>query len=325
MVHSAVAAADTAPVQIPYTAPLGCPDAAAFDAEVGKRVAAPQTGRADGADDPRRFSVHIEKRDGGFEGELTVAHEGSVGTRQVRGADCAAVVRSLAVFVALALAERSEPVPPESTPRPELPPSEPPPPEPRAASTPPRLAPAHRGEPRAPSGFWRFEAAMQAQYTRAGADAFGARVSAEWSRHFASSPIVPALRLSWGFSTFGRPVDAGEIHARLRTARAEMCGGTIRWRTHSSLCAAVELGQLAVSSSGLPRTGRAESSWSAAGLVARTRILLIDPVGVELALGLFSPFERAEFTLIDPVRQVHRVPSVTFEGQLGVAVVTRWK
>lgn len=333
MGHAAVAAADVAPIQIPYTAPPGCPDAAAFDAELAKRVAAPQRGSAGGADDPRRLSVHIEKRDGGFEGQLTVAHEGSVGTRQVRGADCAAIVRSLAVFVALALAERPASAPQESAPN-EDEPSSPPPPSPPSA--PVRATPGaesarrgvpstHRASPAAPN-VWRFDSGIQAQYSRAGADAFGARVSAEWSRHFASSPIVPALRLSWGFSDFDRPVvDGGEIHSRLRTARAELCGATVWGRTHNSLCGAFEVGQLSVASSGLPRIGRAESSWTAGGLIARTRVTILDPVGVELALGLFSPFQRAEFTLIEPVRHVHRVPPVALDGQLGVAVSTAWK
>jgi hypothetical protein len=339
MGHAAVAAADTAPVQIPYTAPPGCPNAAAFDAELAKRIAAPQRGLADGADDPRRLSVHIEKRDGGFEGQLTVADEGSVGTRQVRGADCAAVVRSLAVFVALALAERPDSAPQESAPKEDEPPTPAPPsppsaglqstpptpPTPRAESTGAAVASTRRAPPSAPS-VWRFDSGIQAQYSRAGADAFGGRVSAEWSRHFASSPIVPALRLSWGFSDFDRPVvDGGEIHYRLRTARAELCGGTVWGRTHNSLCGAVEVGQLSVTSSGLPRTGRADSSWSAGGLIARIRVTILDPVGVELACGLFSPFQRAEFTLADPVRHVHRVPPVSLDGQLGLAVSTRWK
>lgn len=336
--HAAVAAADTVPVQVPYTAPPECPDASAFAAELAKRVAAPHGGSIDGADDPRRLSVHIEKRDGGFEGQLTVAQEGSVGTRQVRSADCATVVRSLAVFVALALAERPDSAPQTSVPKEEdeAPRTSPPTPAtarqldrprstPRAESTRPAVAQARRAKPAAPS-VWQFDSGIQAQYSRAGADAFGARVSAEWSRHFASTPIVPALRLSWGFSDFDRPlVDGGELHYRLRTARAEVCGGTVWWRTHNSLCGAFEVGQLAVASSGLPRSGRAESSWSAGGLIARTRLTILDPVGVELALGLFTPFQRPEFTLVDPVRQAHRVPPVMLDAQLGIAVSTRWR
>lgn len=327
MGHAAVSAAETAPVQVPYTAPPECPDASAFAAELAKRAAAPNGGRGDGADDPRRLSVHIDKRDGGFEGQLTVAQEGSVGTRQVRSADCATVVRSLAVFVALALAERPDSAPQTSVPKEDEPPR-PTPATPRQPNRPrptPSVAPTRRAKPAAPS-VWQFDSGIQAEYSRAGGDAFGARVSAEWSRHFASTPIVPALRLSWGFSDFDRPlVDGGEIDYRLRTARAEVCGGTVWWRTHSSLCGAFEVGQLTVASSGLPRSGRAESSWSAGGLIARTRVTIVDPVGVELALGLFSPFQRPEFTLIDPVRQAHRVPPVAFDGQLGIAVSTRWK
>ena len=321
-------------MEVPYTAPPECPDASAFAAELAKRVAAPQGGSGDGADDPRRLSVHIEKRDGGFEGQLTVAQEGSVGTRQVRSADCATVVRSLAVFVALALAERSESAPQTSVPKedeaPRPTPATPrqldrPRSTPRPESTRPSVAPTRRAKSAAPS-VWQFDSGIQAQYSRAGDDAFGARVSAEWSRHFASTPIVPALRLSWGFSDFDRPlVGGGEIDYRLRTARAEVCGGTVWWRTHTSPCGAFEVGQLAVASSGLPRSGRAESGWSAGGLIARTRVTILDPVGVELALGLFSPFQRPEFTLIDPVRQAHRVPPVTVDGQLGIAVSTRWK
>ena len=260
-----------------------------------------------------------------------------MGTRQVRSADCATVVRSLAVFVALALAEGPDSGAQTSVPKEdEAPqPSRPTPASPRQPDRPrstrrveptrPSVAPTRRAKPSAP-GVWQLDSGVQAQYSRAGADAFGARVSAEWSRHFASIPIVPALRLSWGFSDFDRPVvGGGEIHSRLRTARAEVCAGTVWWRTHTSLCGAFEVGQLAVASSGLPRSGLAESSWSAGGLLARTRVTILAPVGVELALGLFSPFQRPEFTLIDPIRQVHRVPPVALDGQLGIGVSTRWK
>ncbi|AKU97869.1 hypothetical protein AKJ09_04533 [Labilithrix luteola] len=317
-------------MQVPYTAPPGCPDAAAFDAELAKRVAARQGGKPGGQDDPRRFSVRIEKREGGFEGQLTVAHEGSVGTRQVRAADCAAVVRSLAVFVALALAERPDSAPQATTRKEDdTPPLSPPAPlsqpSPPLRAVPPAEVSTRRAEPAAPS-VWRFDSGIQAEYSRAGANAFGARVSAELSRQFASSPIVPALRLSWGFSDFDRPVvDGGEIHSRLRTARAELCGGLLWGRTRNSLCGAFEIGRLSVTSSGLPLTGRAESTWSAGGLLARTRVTIVDPVGVELAVGLFTPFQRAEFTLIEPVRQAYRVPSVTLDGQLGIAVSASWK
>lgn len=324
-----VAAADTAPVHVPYTAPAGCPDASAFDAELAKRIAARPGGRAASEDDPRRFSVRIERRNGAFEGQLTVAHQGAVGTRQVRGADCAAVVRSLAVFVALALAERPESAPDEAAPREdETPPPSSPPLRPAPGLEEPARPPVASTEPAKPAlpNVWRFDAGVQAEYSRAGANAFGARVSAEWSRHFASSPIFPALRLSWGFSDFDRAVDfGGEIHSRLRTGRAELCGGVLWGRTRNALCGAFEVGQLAVTSSGLPLTGRAESSWSAGGLLARTRVTIVDPIGVELAVGLFAPFQRAEFTLIEPVRQAYRVPAVTFDGQLGIAVSTTWK
>ncbi|MDF2695304.1 MAG: hypothetical protein K0S65_3687, partial [Labilithrix sp.] len=176
-----------------------------------------------------------------------------------------------------------------------------------------------------PPRWWRFDSGVQAQYTRAGADAWGARVSAELSRELPAIPIVPSLRLSWGVADFNRSVDAGEIHFRLRTARVETCGGLGWRRMYSSLCAAFDLGQLAVASSGLPRNGRAESTWAALGLTARTRIMVVDPIGVELAFGVFRPSQRAEFTLIDPVRQVYRVPTFAFEGQLGIALSTRWK
>lgn len=326
MGHPAVSAADTAPVQIPYTAPPDCPDASEFAAELAKRAMAPQRGRTDDADDPRRLSVHIEKRDGGFEGQLTVVHEGAVGTRKVRSDDCATVARSLAVFVALALAERPESPPQSAVPRDDQPPPRATPrTTPRAEPTPSGVTPARRAKPAAPS-VWRFDSGIQAQYSRVGADAFGVRVSAELSRHFASTPIVPALRLSWGFSDFDRPVvGGGEIHGRLRTARAEVCAGTAWGRTHNSLCGALEVGRLAVASSGLPLNGRAESSWTAGGLVVRTRVTILDPIGVELALGLFSPFRRPEFTLIDPLRQAHRAPLVALDGQLGIAVSTRWE
>lgn len=331
--HAGVAAADPAPVHVPYAAPSGCPDEAAFDAELAKRVVARPGGRAEGDDDPRRLSVRIEKRNGTYEGQLTVAHEGSVGTREVRGADCVAVVRSLAVFVALALAERPNSTAQEVAPSEDVTSAPPPPPPVSEEASPPAIeASVRRGvastRPSKPAlqNVWRFDAAIQAEYSRAGANAFGARVSAEWSRHFVSSPLFPAVRLSWGFSDFERSVDfGGEIHSRLRTGRAELCGGVLWGRTRNALCGAFELGQLAVTSSGLPLTGRAESTWSAAGVLARSRVTIVDPVAVELAIGFFAPFQRAEFTLIEPVRQAYRVPSVTFDGQLGIAVSTTWK
>ena len=334
MGHAAVSAADTAPVQIPYTAPPDCPDASVFADELAKRAIAPQGGRSNGADDPRRLSVHIEKREGGFEGQLTVAHEGAVGTRQVRSADCAAVVRSLAVFVALALAERPESAPQTSV---------------RKEDEAPPPAPASPRQLDRP----RFNASRGLHTPKCGADAPSETRCSERSGGSIRDPspiqqswrrrvrrprvgrVVSPLRLNPDCP--GAPPLVGILGLRpsrrrwrrdsfsAATARAEVCAGTVWGRTHNSLCGAFEVGELAVASSGLPRSGRAESSWSAGGLIARTRVTILDPVGVELALGLFSPFQRPEFTLIDPVRQVHRVPPVALDGQLGIAVSTRWK
>jgi hypothetical protein len=152
------AAEDAEPIHLAYDAPAGCASEAAFLDIVGRDggqfVLAPATQPA------RSLRLHLEG-EGPFRGTLVVREtDGTEATREMTGARCDDVVRSLAVLVALSL----EPVPPHVVPTPETPPvsptaSEPevPPPAPTGPVEPlpavPGLAAAIPGtESREPSG-----------------------------------------------------------------------------------------------------------------------------------------------------------------------------
>jgi hypothetical protein len=116
------AAEDAEPIHLTYDAPAGCASEPAFLDIVGRDggqfVLAPDTQPA------RSLLVHREG-DGPFRGTLVVREsDGIEATREMSGARCDDVVRSLAVLVALTL---EPPVPtPAEPPTPETPPPPPP-------------------------------------------------------------------------------------------------------------------------------------------------------------------------------------------------------
>jgi hypothetical protein len=115
------AAQDAEPIHLSYDAPPTCGTEGAFLDIVGRDggpfVLAPETEPA------RSFRVHLEG-DGPFRGTLVVREsDGAEATREMSGARCDDVVRSLAVLVALSL---EPPLPPPAEPlTPETPASAP--------------------------------------------------------------------------------------------------------------------------------------------------------------------------------------------------------
>jgi hypothetical protein len=121
------AAEDTEPIHLAYDAPAGCASEAAFLDIVGRDggqfVLAPETQPA------RSLLIHLEG-DGPFRGTLVVREtDGTEATREMSGARCDDVVRSLAVLVALSLeppvSSPSEPTPATLSPAPSIPPPAP--------------------------------------------------------------------------------------------------------------------------------------------------------------------------------------------------------
>lgn len=313
LVLTLAASVRAAPVHVHYTASRGCPTEAEFASEVATRVPADAQNRDD-------FAVQIERDGAEFTGTLTVTRANRPHTRTVRGAECSSVARSLAVFVALALSEEPEPTPPTRVAPASVAPT---PAAPAAAAPRARVPRAHIARATLQPA-WSVHSGMSGHYTYAGASWWGARTHVELARHFARSSWIPALRMSWGFGDFTPLVDAGKLRFRLRSARAEACLGVAWKSTHEALCAAFDLGQLDASSSGLARNRDASLVWSAPGGIARARLAVLGPFEVELALGASAPLQRAQFTLIDPLRRVYRVPPLTFEAQLGLAISAVW-
>ncbi len=107
------AAGDAEPIHLTYDAPAGCASESVFLDIVGRDggqfVRAPVTQSA------RSFTVHLDG-DGPVRGRLVVGdRDGTEATREMSGARCDDVVRSLAVLVALSL---EPPIPPPAEPPP---------------------------------------------------------------------------------------------------------------------------------------------------------------------------------------------------------------
>ncbi|AKU94967.1 hypothetical protein AKJ09_01631 [Labilithrix luteola] len=206
----AVDAGATEPLDITmtYEAPGECPSRAALEEELRARVKTSWLGRSDA----RTFDVEITRlAGGGYGGRLAIAQPNEApSVREIRATSCREAVRSVAVFIALALEPASEPVPPNPTSgapietpkpdeapppvvplpvRPERPHASPPPPSPRAAP---------------PSPLWIWSAGYELTYLHAPQAAWGGRVHAELAHRRGTFPIAPALRVSWGFRTSRR-------------------------------------------------------------------------------------------------------------------------
>ncbi len=287
----------------------GCPSQAELEEELRSRIPARWLRGAEA----RRFEVRIQhEAEGGFAGRLLVHAPGRAPqAREIRAATCTEVSTAIAVFIAIALDPTTE--------------------EDAASSAP---APASPAGPRKPAAIpplriampaWSWSSGFELMHLRMPAAAWGGRVYGELARASAPRKVVPALRISWGWSDFSVLAPrAGETKFRSRTARIEGCARFPFAPFVIAPCAALDLGVLDGTTPELPRVGQASTRWTSAAALVRAGWALVPWLSVDVHAGLLVPLDRTAFTLVDPVRHVYRPPPVLFEGGVGACVTARF-
>ncbi|MDB4982106.1 MAG: hypothetical protein JWM82_2858 [Myxococcales bacterium] len=311
-------------ITLSYEAPPGCPSAAELAHELRARVDASWLRGSDA----RRFDARIVRHDrGDYSGRLEIAQPGrAVKVRVIEAKTCRAVVISIAVFLAIALDPSSEdaPEPPSATEPPPVespkPIEQPPPPErPAIAPKPPPPAPP------APKTLWIWTAGVDATYLRAPEAAWGSRVRAELARTREHQRLAPALRLSWGFSSFSTfPERAGEAKFLLKTARLEGCLRVDLAPIFANACGGADMGTLAGRTPVLRQSVAHTVQWIAAVTALRVTWAIVPWLAVSGEASITVPFERTSFALANPPRLVYRAPAALFGAGTGLGVTAQF-
>lgn len=315
------AAADEAQaIRLEYEAAADCPDRAALVDAVLRR--SPGVRLAANGETAPEFRVVVAREDGVSSARLTV-RDGTAApvVRELGAPECAELVASMAVVIALAIDARtaSEPLPPR-----EVEPIAPPPDPPRP---PPVTAPAERGvagnspEPALPvrgSG-WVLGAGASVVSDAAPTWSPGAFV-------FSDLGLVADLRgrVSLGYATSGELERAGATlrFSRLLT-RGELCPALVQPSTALSLrpCGGIELGSHHAEGEFSTRLEQPKSSsdlWFAGVLALRAELAVTRFLVVELeAQGRF-PFLHRTYVFERPDEVAYETPRVGAGLQLGV-------
>ncbi|MCC6214260.1 MAG: hypothetical protein IT376_05295 [Polyangiaceae bacterium] len=323
LIGLAAQASEPEPVEVAYDAPPGCPDRGALLREISARTA--RFRPAAPGELARRYRVAVSRTAAGdWEGRLElVDRDGRGATRTVTGGSCAEAVGALALVSALAIDALFAEEPPHAAPSasPPGPAASAPVPSASAAEsypTPPSITPrppTRRATPRP----------TDASQVRAGVVALGATAVAPGLGFGAGIPVE--LRASEGgalarltpFALFAgrRDVAGGAARFSLLGGRADAClpGAALGERLRLRPCASLEAGALearGVRTSALTRPERASLPWLALGPSARLDVRADERVGLELALGAFTPLRREAFVMknvggLEEV-EVHEIP-----------------
>ncbi len=315
-----------------YEAPAGCPSRQELLTALDSRI---QTSWVAGSD-TRSFDARVMRApEGGFVGKLEIRQpDRAPSAREIHGDSCKAVTTSIAVFIAIAVDPESEEPPPKlerkpagerredgehrseeaprptidhvASPRPRRPPPAPPEQESRTALT------------------WR--TGYTVVHHRSPRPGWGHRLAAELAWGDDRERIVPALRLSWGWSDFSTyPPLAGEARFRRQSVRLEGCGRYAVPPFAAAVCGGIDAGALTATAPDLPRFFQVTTRWAAATGTVRVAWSIAPWLEVELSAGLLVPFERRRFTVQEPERLVYRAPFALVEGSAGVGVVARFR
>ncbi|HMI91441.1 MAG TPA: hypothetical protein VK509_08765 [Polyangiales bacterium] len=304
-------------MQLSYSAPATCPDAAAYRAQVATR-----TTRARPASAGERatvLTVVVQDVAGGNHGTLELrAPDGATAMREVSAADCAQVVAALALVTALAIdpnASTSTAVPAQPAPRVQAPPLVE---RARMQAKPPTPPPIDEGA----SSRWRFGLGLlvEALGGVAPEPAFFPRPFAQVTREI-DAPFGFALRLSGG-RAHGEVVDqGGRASFTLLAGRLEGCPLRVSAtpRLALSACVPLDAGRLEAAGSGFTPSQRVARPWLSAGAIARVEWQLVDVLVLEAAGELFFPIVRDRF-FVGNDATLHRVPKVAGGLAVGLGV-----
>jgi hypothetical protein len=285
-----------------YVAGAGCPDEAAFRAQLGSRLSAP-------IDTWSTQSVRVEAAaySNGARGSLVVVdRSGTAARRVVDGATCDEVVSALALMAVVLLEGSAERVPPPPSGAPEARPN----PAPRRYER----EPARTGSTvRWAAGLHGVIAGGVAPSLAPGLRGFG-EVGAP-----VAEPFIPSLRLSFAWTTDTHAQSAvGDTRFSFLSGRAEAC--PLRFGTKLALvvCSSFDVGRVA-GDTRPAGTGLQERLWLAPGVVLRLAWAATPFLDLELEGGATFPLFRYRF-FVTPDSTVHQVPSVTGSGGLGLAL-----
>jgi len=302
-------------VRIQYTAPLACPDAASFAAQLRERTA---RGRfAELGELARTFDVELVADAQGFAGNVEFLDDsGAKVSRHVHGEQCEAVVESLALITALALdaalqSEAAEPAPS--------------PPEPPAAPPAPPLAPAQQTSlpPRVTQRWLR--GARIGALAGYGSASSAPRVGLLGQLDFRSGS---ALRLLAHYAWHELTVDAGRSASLHRMGvETSLCPWRLRRGTLSvSPCAAIDFGSLragGVPSEQLTSTSAEAIWWASVGAQLGLSWEPDGPFWFELRAAAEFPLRAGyQFTFENPHVIAYQVPY--FSGWGGLAAGVRF-
>jgi hypothetical protein len=316
-------AEDPIGITLSYDAPPGCPSAAELSRELAARVPASWLRGSD----ERAFDARIVRLEsGGYSGRLEITQAGrALKVRVIEAKTCRAAAVSIAVFLAIALdpsAEEPSSEEPAASPKP----IEPPPSRTRPAIA-PRPAPSSPRPPPPPSSsvLWIWMAGVDATYLRAPVTAWGSRVHAELARTREHQRLAPALRVSWGFSSFSTfPDRAGEATFLLKTARLEPCLRVDLAPIFLHACGGIDVGTLAGRTPVLRESVAHTVQWFAAVAALQLTWAIVPWLSVGAEASITVPFERTSFALANPARLVYRAPAALFGAGSGLGVTAQF-
>jgi len=301
---------DAIPLQLSYSAPATCPDAAAYRAQVAART--PRGRPARGGEPAIALTVVVQDVPGGNTGTLELlTPDGAISMREVSAADCAQVVAALALVTALAIDPNAStaavPVPPAASAQLPRPPTAPAP------------APPAKDQSR---DRWHFGLGLLVEALGGVAPEvlFFPRPFVQVTRELDAS-FGYALRLS-GARAHGEVThQGGSADFALLAGRLEGC--PLRFsptpRLALSACVPLDAGRLEAAGSGFTPSQRVARPWLSAGALARVEWQLVDVLVLEAAGELFFPIVRDRFFVGDDAT-LHRVPGLAAGATLGLGV-----
>jgi len=315
---------------VDYAAPRGCPDRAAFLAEIrGRTERFSESPRA-----ARKFIVRLAmEREGRARGSLTTERSGRAGApRTLEARSCIAAARALSFVIALIL-DPDASSPPEADEATNANPSD---------DAPPAGAPTVPDAPRAPSSPTAEGPAPGPAARQPGEG----RVT--WPR-LGAALVLDVVGLAAPGAVFGggASVDLrllpwlelrGSLHRTLSTSvvssvtsssfswtylRLETCFDVFQAGAFMAApCLQGDLGSVEAAGGGVSMTEQPSRLWSSVGLGGLARLSPSGPLKVEVSAGLFAPLDRTDFGY-RPGLIVYRPPPVG--AQLSVGAGVEWR
>ena len=280
----------------------------------------------------RLILVELRAQDKGASGFFRFvdrAH-GTTIERELKGPDCGAVARALALMLALAMHRLAELSPPSEPP---LPPAEPPvSPTTLDPSTPPtivkppepsirRASPPLAAQGRSPSAPVRVSLDLQGEITSALLGTIVPFASMTLELQLASSSIRPVLGIGVRQSLPRELSVAGGGASFLWTAGAlRLCPHVVAVRAFEvAPCVELALGRLGAAANGLPEARSSANLWTEAAAIVRGRWHFSPRWFLAVTGGMMIPLDRTRFELSSGAL-ISQTPPLGFRAGVGLGL-----